>query len=185
MRYFVGFLITIGLLILLIMLLFRGGGDKAKVPTTSRTLDSYAATSAEVSLTTDGPINAASEHNQTRITVGRDQVVYDQIKGYDGNVTKTQAYENTQNAYKNFLLALSHAGFTKGETDPAFRDERGYCPTGNRYIMELYNEGKSLQRYWATSCGKPKSYLGNLSLTLTLFQAQVPNYSSMSQDLDL
>ena len=185
MRYFIGFLITIGLLILLIMLLFRGGGDKPKVPTTTKTLDSYASTAAETILTTDGPVNANSIHKQVRITVSRDQVRYEQLKGYDGEITSTKTYDNTENAYKTFLLALAHAGFTNGETDPALKDERGYCPTGSRYIMELTNDGKTLERYWASSCGKPKTYLGEVNLTLTLFRAQVPEYNTLASDFTL
>lgn len=181
MRYFVGFLITIGLLILLIMLLFRGGDDKPKISTATKPLADYASTAAEASLTADGPVNAASEHSQEIITVGRDQVVFEQLRGYDGDVISTKRYDNTENAYKNFLLALSNAGFTKGDRSTALREERGYCPTGNRYIMEFNNEGKNLLRYWATSCGKPKTYLGDLSLTLTLFRAQVPDYVSLTQ----
>lgn len=179
MRYFLGFLITIGLLILLIILLFRGG-DKPKVPSTSRTLDSFASTAAEVSLTTDGPINAESIHSQTRITVSRDEVTYERLRGYNGDVTDTKRYANTQEAYKVFLLALKRAGFTQTDTDPVLKDERGYCPTGSRYIMALENEGKNIVRSWATSCGKPKTYLGNVSLTLTLFQAQVPDYNKLT-----
>lgn len=182
MRYFLGFLITVGLLILLIVLLFRGGGDKPKVPETSRTLDSYAATAADVSLTTDGPVNAQSIHEQTRITVSRDEVVYQELQGYDGDVTDTRRYDNSQEAYKTFLLALSRAGFTQRNTDEALKDERGYCPTGSRYIMQLTNEGKNILRSWATSCGKPKTYLGNVNLTLTLFRAQVPDYNKLNQD---
>ena len=184
MKYFVGFLITLGLIFLLIILLFRGGGEP-KTPTSNKTLVSYASTSAEVSLTTDGPINAVSEHRQIRITVSRDNVTYEELQGYDGNVTKMQPFANTENAYSNFLRALAIAGFTKGNTDKAMNDERGYCALGNRHIFEMNQAGRQIQRFWATSCGNPKTYLGNLSLTLELFQAQVPGYSDLSQDVDL
>jgi hypothetical protein len=80
------------------------------------------------------------------------------------------------------MLSLSHAGFTKGNADKALSDERGYCPLGSRYIFELIDEnGKTIERYWATSCGKPKTYQGNVSLTRSLFQAQVPDYSRLIQ----
>lgn len=181
MRYFIGFLLAIGLLILLIVMLFRGGGDKAKVPSTEKTLASYASTDAETSLTVDGPINAQSIHAQSRIRVGRDEVVFEQLKGYNGDVTDTHRYANTEESYRVFLLALTKVGFTKVNTDPALKDERGYCPTGNRYIMQLNDSGKDVIRSWATSCGNPKTYLGNVNLTLTLFRAQVPDYDQVSQ----
>jgi hypothetical protein len=184
MRYFIGFLVTIGLIIILIILLFHGGG-KSKVPATAKSLTSYAATDAEVSMTIDGPVNAASEHEQVRVTVNRDNVTYQHIKGYDGQVVDTQIFANTENSYDVFLHALLHAGFTKGDSNKALQDERGYCATGDRYIFELNQDNDNLERYWASSCGSPKTYLGALNLTLTLFQAQVPGYQNLTSGIQL
>jgi len=183
MRYIVGFLIMLGLVILLIILLFSGG-SKPKPPT-AKTLDTYAGTNAQAILTIDGPINGASLHNQVRITVDRDNVVYEQIKGYDGDVVKMQSFSSTQNAYTSFLFALAHAGFTRGSLDKTLKNESGYCPFGDRYIFEVNQDAKTIERFWATSCGKPKSYLGNVAATLSLFQAQVPGYNDLTGDLDL
>ncbi len=178
MRYFVGFLMTILLIILLILLLFRGGG-KPKVVVTSKSLASYAATSAEVRFTIDGPVTADAKHEQIRVTVDKDNVTFEHIQGYEGNVVKLQQYANNTNAYTTFLLALGRAGYTSGASTPALHDERGYCPLGDRYIIELLQDDRTLERYWATNCGKPKTYLGNLQLTKTLFQAQVPDYNTL------
>lgn len=182
MRYFIGFLVTVGLVIILIILLFSGGG-KSKVKTTEKPLIDYANTDAQVSVTVDGPVNAVSEHQAIRITVDRDNVTYQALQGYDGQVTDTQIFANTESAYDVFLHALQHAGFTRGNNNPALKDERGYCSLGDRYIFELTQNGDDLQRYWASSCGSPKTYLGNLSLTLTLFQNQVPNYGQVSKNV--
>lgn len=184
MRYFVGFLVTMGLIFLLVILLFRGSG-KPKVPLTTKTIDSYATTNAETILTIDGQVNAASLHRQLRITVDRDDVTYEEIEGYEGHVTKMEHYSNNESAYTNFLLALGHAGFTNGDDSKLLRDERGYCAEGQRYIFELRQDNKDIERYWATSCGKPKTYLGVLSLTLELFQAQVPNYDELTRNVEL
>lgn len=184
MRYFVGFLLTLGLIILVILLLFRGGG-KPKVPATSKTLDSYASTSAEVRMTVDGPVNADSMHNQIQITIDRQNVTFEHLQGYEGNSVKLQQYPNNQSAYTTFLLALAHAGFTRGNIDPALRDERGYCPLGNRFIFELIQDDRTLQRFWATTCGKPATFLGNFSLVRSLFQAQVPDYNSQAASIGL
>jgi len=192
MRYFVGIFLTIGLIILLIVLLLpHGGGDggvaspKAKVPITDKALIAYANTDTVVRLTIDGPVNAPQDHRQAVITVGKDQTTFDQVQGYDNSVTNHQTYPNTQSGYSSFLHALAHAGFTKGDTKPADQDERGYCPTGNRYIFELIKNGDDVERFWSTSCGKPKTYQGNNSLTLQLFKAQVPDYDKQSSTLGL
>jgi hypothetical protein len=181
MRYFFAFLATLVLIFLLIFLLFRGGGNP-KIPLTIKTLHSYASTDAEAQLTIDGPINADLNHQQVRIRVNRDDVTFEQLQGYDGNVINTQSYANTENAYTNFLFALARSGFTNGNNDPNSSDERGFCPQADRYVFQLRQDGKDIERYWATSCGNPKTYLGSLNLTLSLFQAQVPNYTELTQN---
>ncbi len=184
MRYFIGFLITLGLIIVLIVLLFGGGGSK-KPAVVSKTLPSYADSDAQAVLTIQGPINANQLHQQVRITVGRDAVTFDSITGYEGQVVSSQSFINNQSAYSAFLHALNVAGFTRGDKSKALANESGYCPLGNRYVFEFRQDDQDLQRYWSTSCGNPKTYRGNTSLTLTLFQAQVPNYSTLTQDLSL
>ncbi|HXE10243.1 MAG TPA: hypothetical protein VN554_02345 [Verrucomicrobiae bacterium] len=181
-RYFIGLFIALGLIILLIILLLSGG----KKPVTSgKRLVDYADTDAQVSMLIDGPVNAVSLHRQISITVDSTNVTYEALQGYDGDATDTQIFANTQSSYDAFLHALQHAGFSKGDNSPALKDERGYCPLGNRYIFELTQDGNTLQRYWTTSCGgnTPMSYLGSRNLTLTLFQAQVPGYSKLSQSV--
>ncbi len=184
MRYFIGFIIAIGLIIVLILLLFHGGG-KPKVPTTTKTLDSYASTNAEARLIIDGPVNAPQNHQQIQITVGQNETTFEQLQGYNGSVTNLQSFANTQASFSVFLHALTGAGFTRGNIDTSLSDERGYCPLGNRYIFELIQDGKNIERFWGSSCGTPKTYLGNLNLTLNLFKAQVPSYSTLAETIIL
>ncbi len=184
MRYFVGFLVTIGLIIILILLLFSGGG-KPKVPKTSKTLDSYASTDAEVRLTIDGPVNAAESHQAVRITIGQSDATFELLQGYNGSVVNSESFANTQNSYAVFLSSLARAGFTKGNTNADLKDERGYCPLGDRYIFELRQDGHDIERYWATSCGGVKTYAGSLNLTVQLFQNQIPGYEVLTHAFQL
>lgn len=183
MRYFVGFLITIGLVILLIILLVGGGSNK--IPTTNKPLSSYASTDAQAIMTIDGPVNANQDHIELRITVGRDQVSYEKMSGYDGNVVDSKLFTNSQSAYTEFLLALAHAGFTRGSRDKTLADDRGYCPLENRYIFELNQDGQQIERYWTSDCNTPKTYLGNRSLTITLFEKQIPGFEDIQTGLML
>jgi hypothetical protein len=183
MKYFLGFFITIGLIILLIILLV--GGGKPEVPSTSKALDTYSGTSAEASLLIDGPINARSKHQAIRITVGRDSVTYEELRGYDNNTVELKTFSNTENSYDVFLHALERAGFTNGDTSKALADEKGQCPQGNRYVFMLEQGGRTLERFWASSCGGAKSYLGNLETSLQIFQNQVPDYFELSRDIAL
>ena len=180
MRYFIGFLITIGLIILLIILLLSGGGNKNKTPT-QQPLISYANSDAEVSVLVDGPVNAEQNHEQVRITVARDHVTYEKLSGYDGKITDSKTFANTGSSYDSFLHALQHAGFTLGVNTKALQDERGFCSSGNRYIYELAQDGSLIQRYWTSDCDKPKTYLGDQATTLGLFESQVPGWEELDK----
>ena len=177
MRYFIGFLVTIGLLILLIVLLFNSN-NKSNVPSTSKSLVSYANTNAEVSFMLDGPTNADQIHERILITVNQFIVTYQQQQGYDGNVVNQQQFSNNQNAYTAFLNALQGAGFTLVPNE-----EQQYCALGNRYVFQLNQGNTQLERYWATSCMGLHTYNGAVNETVTLFEAQVPNYTTLTTGL--
>lgn len=183
MRYFVGFMLLIALLIFLIVLVVMGRGGGPAIPT--KTLASFSTTDAKVSFLNDGMINSASEHRQILITVDRDYVVYKELIGYNGRVAASRKFNNTEVAYNNFLSALGHAGFTLINKDPALQNEKGYCPLGQRYIFEMTEGSEQLQRSWATSCGDPKTFLGSLQVTIDLFQAQVPQYQELTANVEL
>lgn len=183
-RYTAGLIAAFGLIIIIIFLIFHGGG-KSKVSNTTKTLDSYATTDAEVELTIDGPIVADQNHQAIKIAVSNDSVTYQAIQGYQGSVIKEETYPNNVNAYTNFLFALERAGFTEGDNASDLKNNLGYCPLGDRYVLELNQDGQDIENYWSTSCGSPNTYKGNLSLTLTLFQDQVPNYSSLASNVNI
>lgn len=193
MRYFIGFLVTIGLLIILIVLLLTGGhggnnpSPVPQKPVTTSQLAAYANTATVARLVIDGQINANQTHTALRITVGENDVTYEQIQGYQGTVVNKQVYANNQSAYSNFLYAIGRAGFTRGDNDPKLANEKGFCPLGQRYTFELMDGDRDIQRYWGTSCGgsAPKTYKGNLDLSITLFQLQVADYQTLTQNVQL
>jgi hypothetical protein len=179
MRYVIGFLVTIGLIILVIMLLFRGGSDVPEAPAKAD-LTSYSDSStAVVQYTVDSPVTAAEDHFTTQITVGKDEARITIFQGYDGQVVRSQAYPTGQNAYAVFLHSLKNAGFTLGNDSEELRDERGYCPTGSRYIYEVVDGSSTKSRYWSTSC-KVGTFKGNKSTIKTLFEDQIPDYGKVT-----
>ena len=185
MRYYIGIIVSLGLLILALFLLFHGN-SKVIVPTTSQPLNTYASTNSEVRLTIDGPINANVLHDQVQITVDQYLVTYDQIRGYNGDVVNQQQFPNSQNAYTAFLYALELNGFTDGSTASSLSNEQGHCALGDRYTLELINNGNELEHFWSTSCPNViRSYYGNMSLMLDLFEAQVPNYQKLAGGLNI
>ena len=184
MKYFIGVLASIALVILVIFLVIRGfsGNDKPQVE--AKPLISYAQTDTTVRLTVDGPVVANQEHNAYQITVGREQTTMDTYVGYDQEVLQTNTYDNNAESYANFLRALDLAGFSKGDTE-SDTDPRGTCATGNRYVLEIINGTNEVQSFWTTSCKIRGTFQGNIEQVSNLFRNQVPDYSKMVRGLDI
>jgi hypothetical protein len=136
-------------------------------------------------MTIVGPIVAPQNHNEVQISVNQSNTTFELMQGYDGNVVSSKSYNNTEASYDAFLHALQVADFTKGSNAADLRDDGGYCSTGDRYIFELIQNGSDLERYWVTNCSAPKTYGGNANLTISLFEAQVPDYSTLSENANL
>lgn len=187
MRYFVGFLVTIGLIVLAFVLIFnltgRSNTSSTAVPAQQTQLTSYADTTKSVRMTIDGITNADSIHRQVQINISQNQSTFNLIGGYNGNVINSQTYENNQQAYRNFLYALQQAGFSTGDFDPAKADERGACPAGRRVSLDIYDGTQRVQHLWTTSCGGG-TFEGNLNLVNRLFQRQIPDYGQLTRALD-
>lgn len=179
LRYLIGFLGIIALIILVIILIVRAGSNSS-VGSSAIDLADYITNSSEVSLTIDGPVSANETHKSIHISVDERRATAELIKGYEGQVIDSKTYTTNENLYANFLLSLKHAGFTLGNTDESVKDERGYCPTGIRYVYELKDNDKEVRRFWSTSCGKEGTYKGAGELTRSLFQNQIPDYGDLS-----
>ena len=179
LRYLIGFLGIIAVIILVIILIVRGGSNTAVGPKAIDLAD-YITNASEVSLTIDGPITADQTHHSIAIVVDERTASAQLIKGYEGQVENSKTYTNNDYSFANFLLALKHAGFTLGNTDESVKDERGYCPTGIRYVYELKDNDKEVRRFWSTSCNRDGTYKGMADLTRTLFQQQIPDYDELA-----
>lgn len=173
MRVIIGILVTLGLIIFIIVLLARGGsGPAAK----SVNLPDYTFSGGDAQLIIDGPIIYDTNHREVQIDVDQNNVTLTIYQGYQGSVLKRQQYPNTQPAYAVFLHALQHEGFTSGN-DGAPSDERGYCPTGDRFIYTFLNNGNQVSRHWSTSCGGQGNFKGIGGTIRSLFEDQVPDFT--------
>ncbi len=182
MRYFVGFLVTIGLIIMILVLLLRGGSNPTTKPLQ---LGDYAYTGATAQLIIDGPINADQNHREILIAVSQQAVTLTVYQGYQQSIVTTKSYGNNESAFAVFLHALQHAGFTLGNKDKTLSDERGYCPSGDRFIYSFNNNGGDLLRYWSTGCGGQGTFKGNTSTIQFLFKQQVSDYDNLTANVAL
>ncbi len=186
MKYFLGFLASIGLIVVVFILVLHGfSGGKT---TTGPQLSSYANTDTLVQFTLDGPINAEQQHVGYRITVSATEADIAIFSGYQSNITQSKTYVSNSAAYTSFLNALQLAGFTKGDSSPkAQTNESGYCPQGSRYTYSIINPDTSQtkQRFWSTTCGGQGTFKGNVALVHSLFEDQIPDFTSMTSQLVL
>ncbi|HSW99393.1 MAG TPA: hypothetical protein VLF71_06205 [Candidatus Saccharimonadales bacterium] len=184
MKYFLGFLGVVALVILVFILVVRGfssGSKQSKAPVQPQ-LSSYTNTSTVMRMTIEGPVVADANYDEIRVTVGRDANTVEIVNGYQNKVVQAKTYPNNSDAYGNFLRAIDLLGYTHGNTTGKLDDERGYCATGNRYVYEIISGSADVQRYWIGSCGVG-TFLGKSANIRALFRAQIPDYSTLTSKL--
>jgi len=183
MRYLFGIFATIGLIILILVLLLRGGGDSDVKPKLLVMTD-YVNSGSYAEYTIDGSVRADEEHHRVQVHVDADEVVLTTYQGYENNVTKTQTYPNNHEAYKVFLKAIQGEGFTHADNTKNLRDERGVCPLGLHGIYSFHDGTREVFRSWSTSCGTG-TFKGDKAAVRELFQRQVPDYNAQTRGLRL
>lgn len=186
MRYFVTFLIGIGLVVLVIILLIRaifGGGGEAPV-TQAPVLVDYANTNVVMRLTVWSAVEADQTHQQMRIDVSKYSSDVFLYQGYENTLVKNQSFASNPDAYSDFLRGLDLQGYTAGDPDEALADWRGQCPVGTRYIYEIIDGSSTVQQYWSSSCGKevPGTFEGNVSGVNNLYEAQIPDFGEFTEN---
>jgi hypothetical protein len=183
-RYIIGFLVTIGLIILAFVLLLHGGGSNSAGQAGPLDATKYASTNVVMQLTVDNPITAEDTHRQIVISVGKDSSTIYVYKGYQRTVLTTKTYANNISSYNSFLASLQRAGFTEGNRSKTNDSELGFCPLGDRFVYEVVSGDQDLQRFWSTSCGQG-NFHGNRATVLELFQQQIPDYGTLTSSVAL
>ena len=185
MRYFLTFLIGIGLVILVIILLIRaifGGGG----PTETQTpMIDYANSNVIMRLTIQGPVNSQQEHREVRIDVSQYSSDLRIIEGYENRVSDSETFNSNPSAYANFLRALDLLRYDEGLDNEERADERGYCPFGKRFVFEIIDGSSTIQRYWETDCGEQQgTSLADVNQVVDLFKAQIPEYGELVANVE-
>lgn len=180
-------LVGLVIFIVIIVLLFGGHGPKkqpAKTTPVLMSLPDYADTTATVSMTTDGIVNGDELHRSIRVLVANNARELDIYQGYSGHVLNSQTFGNTLEAYTVFLKAINNTGFLAKNKTKFPTDERGQCPLGFRYILDLNQDNNDLSRTWSSSCDTGTAG-GDIQTLLQLFQDQIPDYSTLTGQVNL
>jgi hypothetical protein len=173
---FLGFIVFI----VIMLKLFTGHAPAPVNTAVLKPLPAYAASDATVSFTTDGLVNGDELHRSIRITISSTQRTVDVLQGYNPQVIQSKTFENNQEAYDVFLRAIGGSGFLiKTKNAKAVTDERGLCPLGFRYILDLNQDDSDLSRLWGSSCGTAVgNAAGAIPTIRQLFQDQIPDYET-------
>lgn len=185
MKYFFGFAAVILVLLVTFVLIWRGWSGNT-TPEAPPPLSDYTYTTAAMRLTTIGPVNPDQEHRAVRITISRSENRLEVLEGYQRSPASSKSYPSNQEAYGTFLRALDLMGYTKGNDNPNLADDRGFCPTGKRFIYEIVDGTNVKQRYWSTSCSKAQgTFNGAASAIQKLFKDQIPEYRDLTRGVKL
>jgi hypothetical protein len=165
---------------------WNGGDDPIRDAIRPVNIADYGTTDVSVQMLIRGPVNNNQEHQNLKITVGRDQTVAELISGYQGTVVRAETTPNNADSYKTFLSALHNSRFNRLQLPPKGIQYDGACPRGQRFTFEFINGGEDAPKSsWATSCGKKTgTFAGDRSQVETLFIAQIPEaqYDALTLD---
>ena len=180
-RYFYGLVLAVLLIVLIAVFSSKSGSN----PVANDLPSNYAEKNSYVELYVRGPITSDQTHNDASITVSANSVTMNNYVGYNGKISDSRTYSNTQNSYFNFLKALDLQSFMASDQKNIGSSPIGRCSFGNVYEFQLYNDGNKVQDLWSSNCnGVPGDYKGNISNTLDLFKSQVPDFDTLSQELN-
>jgi len=185
MRYFLGFLIAIGLLALVIILVVKGLNKNNITGPQPKPLSSYSNTDAEASLLISGPVIADQNYRQLQINISQVSSQINLIDGYQGTIVNTNTYENNPSAYSAFLSALQSIGFTLVDSNYKYKTPAGFCPFGTSYTYTFTNGNDTILNSWATSCGGLGNFRGSVGSINQLFESQIPDFSTFAPGADL
>lgn len=161
-----------------------GAGNNGDTQEVSSAVDEDIRQTTQARYYLDGRTVANSDHRSYSIDVSRNVVTMKVYSSYGQQVIRERSYQNTERAYEVFLASLDNLGIEnlrQGTTNDF--EEVGVCPSGFKYIFELNSD----IRRWSTSC-RGELNQGNAGFAVnpvkSLFQAQVPDFDELTDDID-
>lgn len=188
MRYLLGVIATVFILIAAIFWIRSGGGseDERPVPAvTETTASSYADSAAKMVYEVHGELVAEENRQAVRVTIDRNQRILEVLDGYTQRVSRRETFPNTAAAFEEFVYGLSRAGFSNRQ-EPEFETEKGVCPNGNIRVYKIIENNLEVSRLWGASCGRDfGNFGGNRQIIEDLFEDQIPEYNRLTRDVEL
>jgi hypothetical protein len=188
MRYIIGVIAIVIILITVIIMLSRGGSDRRPNIEGEEivTMSDYADRDARVVYTMEGPNVSEEERRAIRITVTRNERIFQILEGYNERVARTEQFSNNDEAYSTLVHSLEIAGYNR-ERKTSIEEPKGACPLGQRYYYQLNEGDNRVVDLWSTTCRRDEAgnFGGDASLVRNIFQEQIPGYRDFTRDLKL
>lgn len=152
-------------------------GDSSETSTTEPTYN--VTTAATAKFTNDGPVVASDLHRSYTIEVSQNVVMMKVYKNYGQTVITEKSYSNNPESFITFLNSLENLDVTsrlRGTTAEDDNADKGVCPQGQRFILEI----DSNLRRWATTCSTREGNAGfDMLAVKNLFDRQVPDFDEL------
>ncbi len=157
--------------------IFFGGGSQQPAVDPAVTALHDTSGAASVEMLVRGPIVANENFRSYRIAVSPSSRTLTTYKGYVGQVTANQTYDNNQQAYEQFVYALDKANMVKGTALTGDKDDtRGVCATGKVYEFTVLQGDSAVKHLWTSTCsGSQGSFKASVSQVGNLFLKQLPD----------
>jgi hypothetical protein len=150
-------------------------------------LSDYAEGDGEATLTIKSRITADENYRTIRVSVSPSERNLQILSGYRETLEREEVFPNNQTAYREFILALKGAGFSKQAEKPIQAEPEAVCPLGRRYFYELQDFGSEpVISTWSTSCTiRNQPFAGNGTSVRRLFELQIPDYARYVRSVSL
>jgi hypothetical protein len=183
-------IIAIIVIVCILFISFIAGRDnesEERAEETPINLTEYADSDTEATLTTKSQITADENFRTVRISITPSERNLQILSGYQETLEREEVFPNNQEAYREFILALKGAGFSKLTEKPIQEDPEVVCPLGRRYYYELEEFGSDpVISTWSTSCAiRNQPFGGNGRTVRRLFQLQIPGYNRFVRSVDI
>jgi hypothetical protein len=138
-------------------------------------------------MTVRGPITAEENFRSYQIEVGPTGRRFVTYNGYQNQMADDQRFNNSTEAYVQFVNALSRVGFTKeADISDEQNDTRGVCADGRLYTFEIMVAQSTEKELWTSSCRDAKgSFRGDAARVRDLFLDQIPDSSALLRKINL
>lgn len=164
-----------------------GGNTQSAVTDAGRTALLTTSLDHSVQMTVRGPIVANENFHSYQVTVNPTSRSMTTYQGYLQQTLGSKNYDNSTNAYEQFVYALDKAAMMNGdELTGDKNDIRGICATGLVYEFEVLQNNNSVKRLWTSTCkGSLGSFKASVQQVSNLFLAQIPDSSTLLSTLKL